>query len=76
MGLQKKLPTKQTINGRLNASPEKLQRLIALRNYLSEAGKGEIPIGDAIAEIRNTIGTDWTNLPEQLSAQFELLIKN
>ncbi|MBE0687335.1 MAG: hypothetical protein IH585_15195 [Anaerolineaceae bacterium] len=57
---------------RANASvpAEKLERLLELRDYLSEVGKGNIPPGDAIARFQN-----WMDLPNQISAQFEALIK-
>jgi hypothetical protein len=53
-----------------NVPVEKLERLLELRDYLSEVGKGNIPPGDAIAKFQN-----WMDLPNQISAQFEALIK-
>jgi len=53
-----------------NVPVEKLERLLELRDYLSEVGKGNIPPGDAIARFQN-----WMDLPNQISAQFEALIK-
>ncbi len=59
-----------------NVPPEKLEKLIELKNLMSRVGRGEIPPGDAILEINNRFNVDWKDLPEQIGAEFEFLIKN
>ena len=59
-----------------NVPPEKLEKLIELKDLMSRVGRGEKLPGDAILEIKNRFNVDWADLPEQIGAEFEFLIKN
>ena len=59
-----------------NVPPEKLQNLIELKELMNRVGRGEKLPGDAILELKNKFKLDWTDLPRQIGAEFEFLIKN